>query len=34
MAKLDAAMPWQVIGQAQGEELEAIWTYLRTLPRQ
>lgn len=26
------AMPWQVIGQADAEELEAIWVYLRSQP--
>lgn len=26
------AMPWQSIGKAQPHEIEAIWTYLRTVP--
>lgn len=32
--ELDAAMPWQVIGQAHAEELEAIWAYLRAQSQQ
>jgi hypothetical protein len=29
---LSDAMPWKVLGQAQPEELAAIWTYLQSVP--
>ncbi|HSJ30023.1 MAG TPA: c-type cytochrome [Longimicrobiales bacterium] len=29
---LSDAMPWKVIGQAEPDELDAIWAYLQTLP--
>jgi mono/diheme cytochrome c family protein len=29
--ELSPAMPWQVIGQAEPHELEAVWAYLRSL---
>ncbi|HSJ08254.1 MAG TPA: cytochrome c [Longimicrobiales bacterium] len=30
--QLSDAMPWQVIGQANPDELAAVWAYLRSLP--
>ncbi|MGH7447007.1 MAG: hypothetical protein ACRELT_05585, partial [Longimicrobiales bacterium] len=27
-----AVMPWQAIGQADANEIDAIWAYLQTIP--